>query len=49
MLNIHLAFVFRISLKQLHFVFQINLINLVLFFPFYREEVWFCVAEIVRG
>ena len=35
----HLAFVLRILLKQLNFVFPINLIKLVLFSLFYREEV----------
>ena len=45
MLKIHLAFVFRISLKQLHFVFQINLINLVLFSLFYREDVLFLCSR----
>ena len=40
-LKMHLAFVLRILLKQLHFVFPINLIKLVLFSLFYREEVLF--------
>ena len=35
----HLAFVLRILLKQLHFVFPIILIKLVLFSLFYREEM----------
>ena len=40
-LKMQLAFVLRILLKQIHFVSPINLIKLLLFSLFYREEVLF--------
>ena len=41
----HLAFVLRILLKQLNFVFPINLIKLVLFSLFFREVLFLCSRD----